>query len=568
MSSTPKIIIFSTHGCKYCQKAKTALKQNQLPFRDLDVAFFSQRYKAAVEFTKVETVPLVFFGHKFIESGGSGIEQLAKEGKLVSVYNEVIKNEENQQVPSFLKLPLSAEELEIERKGLWKRENIVQDFLDSVNLTERRFVYGQKSFSYSELVDFLRFKPETQIKVEDHGWLFSKRPKSFKGKQLIEGCKRFLKLEREEISVLNLANALLRSHIIYDVDDQTAFSSCDESATVVPDRLYRFFCDANAAGDFSSFSDKVLNSHQFAAFAFQTQDAAPIDIMSDKNSFSATSSSFFTNQQSVALSQALYHVQEELMSEFRDLENDGLVDYSKMRKNFTSSKNWKNFVTLSSLLQLVNLEKMVNDEKSKISFAINIYNVAVYSAFGQFLVPWSNLQKLNFFSYVGFFIGAPSSSSETSRYYSFWSLNELENGFLRGNRKGVTDFFSRPLSSSDPRVELVVKNVDYRIHFGLNCGAKSCPPVKVFSAENLDQELDVAARAFLQEQTIYDEETNTLITSQILKWYKEDFEVPGKHTTIGVILKYGGEKFEFLKDKKIVNLSFGEYDWDFAAKKE
>ena len=37
-----------------------------------------------------------------------------------------------------------------------------------------------------------------------------------------------------------------------------------------------------------------------------------------------------------------------------------------------------------------------------------------------------------------------------------------------------------------------------RIHFALNCGAKSCPPVKVFTGKGVEEELDVVTGAFVE----------------------------------------------------------------------
>ena len=40
-------------------------------------------------------------------------------------------------------------------------------------------------------------------------------------------------------------------------------------------------------------------------------------------------------------------------------------------------------------------------------------------------------------------------------------------------------------------------DLDPRIHFGLNCGAKSCPPIRVYSPKNLDSQLNRPAASFL-----------------------------------------------------------------------
>lgn len=46
-----------------------------------------------------------------------------------------------------------------------------------------------------------------------------------------------------------------------------------------------------------------------------------------------------------------------------------------------------------------------------------------------------------------------------------------------------------------------VEEVDKRIHFALNCGAKSCPPIKLFTPDTLEEGLQSAAAAFCQGLT-------------------------------------------------------------------
>jgi hypothetical protein len=42
----------------------------------------------------------------------------------------------------------------------------------------------------------------------------------------------------------------------------------------------------------------------------------------------------------------------------------------------------------------------------------------------------------------------------------------------------------------------VVRPLDARIHFALVCGAKSCPPIKLYSADTLEEGLAAAAETF------------------------------------------------------------------------
>ena len=39
-----------------------------------------------------------------------------------------------------------------------------------------------------------------------------------------------------------------------------------------------------------------------------------------------------------------------------------------------------------------------------------------------------------------------------------------------------------------------------RIHFALNCGARSCPPIRVYAAAKLETQLNTAARSFCSQE--------------------------------------------------------------------
>ena len=42
---------------------------------------------------------------------------------------------------------------------------------------------------------------------------------------------------------------------------------------------------------------------------------------------------------------------------------------------------------------------------------------------------------------------------------------------------------SRPFSKNDGRLSVALETAEPLIHFALVCGAKSCPPIKTYSAE-------------------------------------------------------------------------------------
>ncbi|MEB3186225.1 MAG: DUF547 domain-containing protein [bacterium] len=66
---------------------------------------------------------------------------------------------------------------------------------------------------------------------------------------------------------------------------------------------------------------------------------------------------------------------------------------------------------------------------------------------------------------------------------------------------------------------------DPRIHFALNCGAVSCPPIREYEAEHLDAQLAIATRSYLADPAgcRFDAETRTLHLSRLFRWYRRDF---------------------------------------------
>ena len=63
-----------------------------------------------------------------------------------------------------------------------------------------------------------------------------------------------------------------------------------------------------------------------------------------------------------------------------------------------------------------------------------------------------------------------------------FTLNEIENGVLRSNRKPI-GALSKPFSKNDLRLKIALEQPEPKIHFALVCGAKSCPPIKTYSSK-------------------------------------------------------------------------------------
>lgn len=86
----------------------------------------------------------------------------------------------------------------------------------------------------------------------------------------------------------------------------------------------------------------------------------------------------------------------------------------------------------------------------------------------------------------------------------------------------------KTISLDELEHEIVRKRFrDHRVHVALVCGARSCPPLqpRAWDAARLDQELDQAWRAFLQDpvRNRIDRDAKVVRLSRIFQWFAEDF---------------------------------------------
>lgn len=110
---------------------------------------------------------------------------------------------------------------------------------------------------------------------------------------------------------------------------------------------------------------------------------------------------------------------------------------------------------------------------------------------------------------------------------------------------------------------------DPRIHFAINCAAKSCPPIRPepFVGARLDQQLDDQVRKFLADphhlRMEKSERGVVLHVTKILDWFADDFEKWGGGR-IAFLRKYLAPERQVFVDptKGKVVLEFSEYSWD------
>ncbi|XP_052461463.1 uncharacterized protein LOC128019508 isoform X1 [Carassius gibelio] len=253
-----------------------------------------------------------------------------------------------------------------------------------------------------------------------------------------------------------------------------------------------------------------------------------------------------------ALSEALRNLILKLYSDH--LSEDGKrVDYKAMSR----SPFFERYCDLAVHLQRVDLLSLSREEK--LAFFINIYNALVIHGNLRLGFPKNIWQRYRFFNYVSYFIGG-----------EVYTLQDIENGVLRGNRKGVAQLL-KPFSRNDPRLQVALPDVEPLIHFALNCGAKGCPPIKTYTPQDIDSQLRAAAEAFLEndDSCVIDSARREVKLSQIFKWYKADFGGTDEKLLNWVFDHMGASQkkrsLQALLSEGKVKVSYLPYDWSINS---
>ncbi len=115
-----------------------------------------------------------------------------------------------------------------------------------------------------------------------------------------------------------------------------------------------------------------------------------------------------------------------------------------------------------------------------------------------------------------------------------YSLDEIENKIIRPKFK------------------------DARIHFAVNCAAKSCPPLlnRAWTASNLESNLEKQTKAFINDSRHNSISSKKVRISQIFQWYADDF---------GELITYLN-KYSNTKINNNAKIEYIDYDWELNGK--
>ena len=206
--------------------------------------------------------------------------------------------------------------------------------------------------------------------------------------------------------------------------------------------------------------------------------------------------------------------------------------------------NAQSYVQKLETLSKKELKLALQSDDEKTAFWLNIYN-----SFVQYLLknnPELYENRSSFFSDELFTIAGKE-----------MSLDDVEHGMLRHSKIKVSyGYLNKPFPGNFEK-QFRVNKVDWRIHFALNCGAKSCPPIAFYEADQINQQLRTAATVYLEQNVQYVKEDNIVVVPRVMDWFRADF---------------GGKKgvVEILKDYLIIprkadpSVTYNDYNWKLS----
>mmetsp|Transcript_19632 Transcript_19632/g.31985 ORF Transcript_19632/g.31985 Transcript_19632/m.31985 type:complete len:465 (+) Transcript_19632:597-1991(+) len=232
------------------------------------------------------------------------------------------------------------------------------------------------------------------------------------------------------------------------------------------------------------------------------------------------------------------------------------IDYKALAKD----PAFGDIVRLSH--QLAKSDPAVLSRDERMAFYINIYNVLIVHAMTARGPPPNLAARMLFYGEAKYVIAGNE-----------YSCNDIENGVLRGNRPSPASVqlpFTKPtgpFKGGDPRLSQVISPPDPRIHFALNCGAKSCPAIRVYTGNALEMGLQAATESFCADESNvnFDRNSNTLTLSKIFQWYRPDFgsDLQLQELLVnGVTGKRGISLKNFFEEAPKPKLVFADYNWD------
>lgn len=192
------------------------------------------------------------------------------------------------------------------------------------------------------------------------------------------------------------------------------------------------------------------------------------------------------------------------------------------------------------------LRQNLDTEAKNKAFWLNIYN-----AYVQILLlgePELFEDRNSWFGYNFF------SSPQVKIAGKELSFDDIEHGIMRRSKIKISLGYLQSWFVDDFIKKFWWEEVDPRIHFALNCGAASCPYIAVFDPDRVEEQLDIATRQYLTENSLFDPSSNRIKVTRLMSWFRGDFG--GVSGAVQMLKDYG-----VIPENADPSVRFDEYDW-------
>ncbi len=230
----------------------------------------------------------------------------------------------------------------------------------------------------------------------------------------------------------------------------------------------------------------------------------------------------------------------------------GRVDYARL----SGSPTYAEYRQCARRLQSFDPGALESHEE-RLAFWINLYNALVVDAVIQFGVRRTVNEVPGFFWRAAYLIGGQRCCA-----------HDVEHGILRANAS-YPAIPGRHFGSHDSRRRFSLERLDQRVHFALVCAARSCPPIAVYAPAQINSQLDLAVRVFVNSGGVEtDASAGEVRLSQIFRWYAPDFG--GRWLATGSrrpLLEFVSAYLKLKDDRRFVlesrrlRVRFLPYDW-------
>lgn len=212
------------------------------------------------------------------------------------------------------------------------------------------------------------------------------------------------------------------------------------------------------------------------------------------------------------------------------------VNYAAIR----GSAPWREMLVLLAELAFCNDDGIAHvDDGFKKACLFNLYNVLIFHAKLVFGHPTDLVKRSSFFNDAAYIVAGKRITSV-----------ELEHDILRTK-----------LDNDDPRSPWKLSQKDPRMHFVLNCGAQSCPPLVPMEEEMSEEILQQATTRFIENNCDIDIAGKRVALSRLWKWFRVDF-TPGS-TEDTDLLKWIANRASKDKSAELAELMKTDYKVKF-----